>query len=121
MNLPGLAQIVEYGLLYWLAALAALVVYRCLNGGINLAGLLGSEPQGGVTGERVQMLFAFLLGVGAYLQLTLATMSGPDPNPHFPEAPKELIGLFAGSHSIYLAGKLGRVAQLGRFFFSNGG
>ena len=121
MSLQGLAQTFEYGLLYWLAALAVLVIYRLLNGGINTSGLLGQGQDGGVTPERVQMLFAFVLGVGAYAQLTLATLSGADPNPHFPEAPPQLVGLFAGSHSIYLSGKLGRVAGLGRFIFSNGG
>jgi len=121
MSLVGLAQVFEYGLLYWLTAMAAIVVYRLFNGRINMGGLLGQGPEGGVTAERVQMLFAFIIGVGGYVQLTLATLGGADPSPHFPEAPRELVGLFAGSHAVYLTGKLGRVAGFGRFLFSNGG
>ena len=117
MSLPALASLVEKALLYWLAAMAALVLWRCITGKINLSGMLThSDADPRPTPERVQLLVGFLFASVAYAQLALAATQAPgSPLPtQLPEVPNELLLLFAGSNSIYLAGKFGRFRALGR-------
>ncbi|HWA91909.1 MAG TPA: hypothetical protein VG889_17855 [Rhizomicrobium sp.] len=117
MSLPELASLVEKALLYWLVAMAAVVVWRCVSGRINLAGMLThSDADPRPTPERVQLLVGFLFATVAYAQLALAATQAPgSPTPTaLPDVPNELLVLFAGSHSIYLAGKFGRMRSAGR-------
>lgn len=117
--IPPLAYLAEKGLLYWLAAMALVVGWRCLDGSINLAGMLAHDIRDQAdqrpAPDRVQLLVSFIFAVVAYARLTLAGTQGPDaPLPtHLPEAPNELVLLFAGSHSIYLIGKFRRSLSKG--------
>jgi hypothetical protein len=121
MSFEGLAQFFEIALGLWFAGLAATILYRCLNGRIPLRGILAHDAQalaeGRPAGERVQLLFAFILSVGAYMQLALAAPHGTKT---LPDPPQQLVAIFAASHGIYLTGKLGRTARLGRFLFNKG-
>ena len=104
-----IAGVAEWGLLGWLAAIALLVGYRCLHGGIGLAGILAHDEhhhaQARPAPERVQLLLMFLFALVAYARLALK--AAPDSH-DLPEVPSELLVLFAGSHTIYLSGKLTR-------------
>ena len=112
--IPPLAYIAEKGLLFWLGAMALVVGWRCLNGAINLTGMLAHDVKDQndqrPAPERVQMLVSFLFALIAYARLALAATQGHDtPLPtRLPDAPNELVLLFAGSHSIYLIGKFRR-------------
>ena len=112
--IPQLAVFAEKGLIFWLAAVALVVGWRCMNGDINLAGILAHNARDlsdqRPAPERVQLLVGFVFALVAYARLTLAATQGegaPLPT-QLPEAPKELLLLFAGSHSIYLIGKFCR-------------
>jgi hypothetical protein len=119
--IPPLAYLAEKGLLLWLGAMALVVGWRCLNGDINLTGMLAHDAKDlgdrRPAPERVQLLVSFTFALVAYARLTLAATQGNDvPLPtRLPDAPGELVLLFAGSHSIYLAGKFGRcIARRGQ-------
>ncbi len=120
-----IVQGVRIGVVGWLALLAALILYRCVNGRINLNGLLARSERHAADGlpspERVQLLFAFLIAVVAYARLTIHSMHGAQPPAALPEAPVELIALFAASHGIYLGGKLGWMFNLKQFISKPGG
>ncbi|MBV9991360.1 MAG: hypothetical protein JOZ72_08695 [Alphaproteobacteria bacterium] len=116
MSLPDLASIVENALLAWLAAMMALVAWRCLTGRIDLSGLLaGSGADRRPTPERVQLLLGILIAAFAYAQLALAQTQAPNapPTRTMPEVPNEILLLFAGSHSLYLVGKHRRLQSRG--------
>jgi hypothetical protein len=120
MDFGGLAQTFEIALGVWFAALAGAVIYRCLNGQIPLRGILAHDAAalaaGQPAGERVQLLLAFIFSVGAYAQMALAQQGATA----LPDPPQQLVAIFAASHGIYLTGKLGRTARLGRFLFNKG-
>jgi len=117
--IPPLAYLAERGLLFWLAALALVVGWGCVTGRINLAGMLAHDTRDQAdqrpAPDRVQLLVSFIFAVVAYARLALATTQGSDASlpTHLPEAPNELVLLFAGSHSIYLAGKFRRSLSRG--------
>jgi hypothetical protein len=112
--IPPLAYFAEKGLLLWLAAMALVVGWRCLDGNINLAGMLAHDAKDQAdqrpAPDRVQLLVSFVFAVIAYARLALAATQASDAAlpTHLPEAPNELVLLFAGSHSIYLIGKYRR-------------
>jgi len=120
MGLGLIATIAERGLLYWLAALAVLILYRCLRGGISLSGMLAHDVQRSEEGfpapERVQLLVMFLIALAAYARQALVVTQAPGaaPSMQLPEVPSELLALFAASNAIYLSGKLGRTIFNGR-------
>ena len=117
--IPPLAYLAEKGLLFWLAAMALVVGWRCINGSINVAGMLADNSKAQAdqrpAPDRVQLLVSFIFAVVAYARLALASTQGHDAAlpTQLPEAPNELVMLFAGSHSIYLIGKYRRSIQKG--------
>ena len=111
MGLAEISALTEWGLLCWLGAMALLVLYRCLNGGISLSGILAQDAehnaQGRPSPERVQLLAMFLFALVAYAKLALEAAHGHVLT-SLPDVPNELLVLFAGSNGIYLSAKLGR-------------
>jgi len=124
MGTSDIAVWTEAALLFWLAALAVLIVWGALTGGINLFGILAHSEQhladGRPAAERVQLLVAFITAVAVYIRD--AMLQTPDAHAtvvtHLPCAPPQLIALFAASHGIYLSGKLGRFLNLGTLLTS---
>ncbi|HVV65104.1 MAG TPA: hypothetical protein VHC42_06530 [Rhizomicrobium sp.] len=112
--IPPLAQIAEKGLMLWLALMALAIGWKCLSGGIGLGGILAHDAcdcdEQRPAPERVQMLIAFVFALAAYARLAIQSSQAPGAPlaASLPEAPNELVALFLGSHSIYLAGKFGR-------------
>ena len=119
MGLAEIATLTERGLLCWLGAMALLVLYRCLTGGILLSGILAQSAEDNAqrrpSPERVQLLLMFLFALVAYARLALNAAHG-HALASLPEVPNELLVLFAGSNGIYLSAKLGRtiLSNLGR-------
>jgi hypothetical protein len=119
--IPPFAQFAEKGLMLWLALMALAIGWRCLSGGIGLGGILAHDAcdceEQRPAPERVQLLIAFVFALAAYARLAIQSSGaqGAAPSLSLPEAPNELVALFLGSHSVYLAGKFGRsLARRGR-------
>lgn len=115
MNGHLAVDLLRFGLLFWLGTLVVATVYRLLNGGINVSGLLAQDVEGRDRGdtppERVQFIVGILFAVLAYALQVLSQMHGTVPLKALPEVPQNLLLLFAGSHVIYLSGKLGRTLR----------
>lgn len=118
------ARLAEGALVVWLAALAVLIVWRALTGGINLLGILAHNEQhlaqGRPATERVQLILSF--GAAVVIYVRAALLQTPDVHAtivtHLPCAPPQLIALFAASHGVYLSGKLGRFLNFGSLLSS---
>jgi hypothetical protein len=119
MGTSDAARLAEGALFVWLAALAVLIIWRALTGGINLFGILAHSEQhladGRPAAERIQLVIAFVAAVVVYVRAAL--LQTPDAHEatvtHLPCAGPQLIALFAASHGIYLSGKLGRFFNFG--------
>ncbi len=103
--MPGLVTAVRWEMIILLGGLMGVVVYKLLTGGMNLSGLL--EVKGGVDDEtfspaRSQMLMATVLAAMYYL---LQVINNPSST-SIPDVPTPLVGVLAGSHAIYLGGKV---------------
>jgi hypothetical protein len=124
MGTSDAARLAEGALFVWLVALAVLIAWRALTGGINLFGILAHNEQhlaqGRPAAERVQLLVAFIAAVAVYVRD--AMLQTPDANAtmvtHLPCAEPQLIALFAASHGIYLSGKIGRFLNFGSLLTS---
>ena len=128
---------VENGLLFWLAAMAFVVAFGCLNGRITMWGMLAHDDadknDGSPAPERLQMLIGFLIALWTYANEALtrgvldvpvaqrtsfqfaamgfSPAQAPSHATHMlalPDVSPQFIALFAASHSIYLVGKWGR-------------
>ena len=107
-----LANLTEKGLLWWLAAVFAIVLWRIASGSVAASGMLAHDAdaarQGTPAPERVQLLATFLFALAAYVRLALTQTRIDSAHPMLPDVSAQFIALFAASHSIYLGGKLGR-------------
>jgi hypothetical protein len=83
-----------------------IVAMRLLTGAITLTGLLASDLEGGVSGERIQLLVA-TFGAAGYL---LLSTSRADARIELPSS--LVLLLFGSSQGIYLLTKLRRLTQL---------
>ena len=116
MDHAAISRILEGGLLVWVGALALVLSYRILTQRVPTRGFLNLEIQGRSTGrlapDRVQLLAAFAVALAGYAFHALAAgpphIDAASGLPSMPEVPQSLLVLFAGSHAIYLSGKLGR-------------
>ncbi len=109
MWLAQLSWWLQQGLMIWLFALAALIAYRFVTDLGHLSGLLsGDGAPGSVDPERVQLAIALPAALATYIGQGVqaveqardgAVIAMPEPHP-------VLLGVFAGSQVIYLAGKV---------------
>jgi hypothetical protein len=93
--------IVRYELFAFLIAVAMVVAWKLLTGGINTRDLFNTGAGGQFSPARVQILLATLAGAGWYLGLVMT-------NPHtsqMPDVPDSLLLLLGGSHVTYLGAK----------------
>jgi len=95
-------------LMLWLFAVAGIVVFRLLNGTITTCGLLSASGNDSVSPERAQLLVAAVFSAGAYAARAIEEWPRFVSERSLPEIPPELISIFAGSHIIYLMGKVVR-------------
>ena len=91
--------------LAWLGGLAALIGYRLLTGAIPLVGLLGEEPERGLSPERLAPI-----GASALVLAPWGTQWGST----VPEIPAASLGLLALGHAAFLGGKALRRLGKGR-------
>ena len=102
------ANFLRIGLLIWMAAFAALVCYRLLDGRIRSTGLLGGRRGGAIDPERLQMLVVFPAGIGFYVASAGSEIATAGELGSLPEPPQFLTAAVLGSNALYLAGKLFR-------------
>jgi|SRR5271166_4023804 len=96
-----ITRILHFELLGFLYALAAVVVYQMLTGGINLSGLLSSKDGSGQTSpERIQLLLATLATSATYLAEAAKNTSGT-----MPDISNNFLYLMGGSSGIYALSK----------------
>jgi len=81
----------------WLAALLAIIAYRCLTGRISIAGLF-QGADGRFSPGRVQLLASTLGVLGTFVLTVLDKHSMSD-------VPDSLLVVMLASHGAYLAGK----------------
>ena len=122
----SISTVIRYEILLFLGALAFIVVYQMLTGGINMRRLLfakgcaAADPStqrrtdplpgqrtSGLSPSRIQLL-VITIGVAIYLLAEVVR----DPS-QFPEIPTGLLLLMAGSEAIYLARKFNNLVLRG--------
>ena len=99
----------------WLAAIAAIVLYRLLTNKISTAGMTKGTTGGGIDPERIVMLFTAVggaLGYGAYaLSTGPIVLEGTEEAAKrliMPDVPNALLATVGGGQLLYLTGKLSR-------------
>jgi len=98
-----LSVILRYELLILLLVLVAIIAYKLLVRQINIDGLLIDKANGqAISPSRVQMLIVTVM-IGIYYMFQVMKTEVPG---RFPDLPNELMIALAGSHAIYLSGKL---------------
>jgi len=116
MGHERLAGLIEYGLMIWLIALVALILFRLVTRPSQFAGLIAGDMNAsgkhGIAPDRLQLLAVFLFALAGFAMSTLGAKALPlDPATHrpiMPEVPQSLLVMLGASHTIYLSGKLGR-------------
>lgn len=103
-------QILEIGLLVWLALLALVVLGRILAEPRTTTGLLSANLTGDVAPERAltALLIPAVLGYYALLAINGGVEHLPDGRLSMPNVPEYLISLLTGGNGLYLAGKIAR-------------
>lgn len=86
----------------FVSAIALIVAFRLLSGGIKTEGLLEVTTNDGFSPARLQLLLATFGGAGFYLLQILETAG----QSQFPAVPEELLLLLGASNSGYLAAKV---------------
>lgn len=95
--------VLTFEIWFLISALAAIVAFKMLSGGIRTKGLLRDKQTGTVSPARVQLLLFTLVGAAAYLtQVVEQAQAGGHA---FPDVPQELLWLIGGSQALYLVGK----------------
>jgi hypothetical protein len=82
----------------WLSAVMILIVYRILTGRISLRGLLTTDGDR-FSPERLQLLLITFATLAAYLENAVSINA-------MATLPNELVVVLAGSHALYLGGKI---------------
>lgn len=103
-SMPVLVKCVRWEVMFFLFALAAMVLIRLLTGEINTTGLLyGSDNRGNQSFSpgRVQLLVLTIAAAGQYLTQVLSNI-GSDT---LPPVNNELVAVLIGSNAAYLTGK----------------
>lgn len=104
MSFTNIVWFIRLEVIVFLGALAAIIAYRILTGGINTKYLLYGKQKDGTryfSPERVQLLL-FTLGTAVfYLNDVIKNRTSGT----LPDIPAETLALLGGSHAIYLGGK----------------
>jgi hypothetical protein len=98
-----LVILARWGAFSFLTALAAIVLYKVMTGGIPLDGLLTGDRSNGtqyLSIGRGQLLLFTLLTAARYLKQVAA-----NPSTSLPDVPPDMLAMLGGSQLIYLAGK----------------
>jgi hypothetical protein len=103
MSLKPIVEPAQYGLLIWLAVLAAALLHKGLAGG-DLRGLIVSPRTGEVSAARLQALGVVVGFVGWYGTLGLQAISAHAKA--LPELPPEALSILAASLGVHIGGKV---------------
>jgi hypothetical protein len=103
MSLKPLAEFAQYGLLIWLAVLAAVLAHKGMSGG-DIRGLVVNPRTGGVSSTRLQALGVVVGFAGWYGTLGLQAISAHAAK--LPDLPTEALSILAASLGVHIGGKL---------------
>lgn len=108
--MESIKDILAFGLIAWLASIAAWTGYLLVSGKIRLLELLTKDcdEHSIVCPERVASLMATLFVAGYLISLCGSLDITPDPETKLitmPDIPESLLVLLATSKSFYLTGK----------------
>lgn len=93
----SIVRVLHFEVVGFLYALAAVVLYQMLTGGINLSGLLTQKDGTSQTSpERIQLLLATIAASASYLGEVLKNTSGT-----LPDVSNNWLYLMGGSSGIY--------------------
>jgi hypothetical protein len=109
----GFVSAAIYATLVFVAALAAAVLTRLVDGGINTRRLLYGRTADGrlyFSPERVQLLMFTVWAALSYLLKVIETRA----DGKMPDVPTATLALLGGSHGVYLAGKAVSMLFVGR-------
>lgn len=102
MSLKPVAELAQYGLLIWLAVIAAVLLLKGLSGG-DIRGLIVNPKTGGVSPSRLQALGVVVGFAGWYATLGLEAISAHADK--LPELPTEALSILAASLGVHIGGK----------------
>jgi hypothetical protein len=103
-----IVQMFAWGMLAWLALLAAFIAVRVMRGDMVLWGMLAQKPGGPPTPERMLGLVITIVIAVVYVKTALQIdLSGPGPI-RLPELPEHFLNILLGTNGIFLAGKIAR-------------
>lgn len=103
MSLKPVADLAQYGLLIWLAVVAAVLLLKGFSGG-DIRGLIVNPKTGGVSAARLQALGVTVGFAGWYATLGLQAISAHADK--LPELPTEALSILAASLGVHIGGKL---------------
>ncbi len=103
MSLKPVADLAQYGLLIWLAVVAAVLLLKGVSGG-DIRGLIVNPKTGGVSPARLQALGVVVGFAGWYATLGLQAVSAHADK--LPELPTEALSILAASLGVHIGGKL---------------
>lgn len=103
MSLKPVADLAQYGLLIWLAVIAAVLLLKGLSGG-DIRGVVVNPKTGGVSPARLQALGVVVGLAGWYATLGLQAVSAHADK--LPELPTEALSILAASLGVHIGGKL---------------
>ncbi len=103
-------QILEAGLLIWMALFVAILIGRMLQGETHSSGFLETKRgESTVAPERALSMAVFPLVIIGYVFTALhADLSVGNPA-SLPDLPNNLLMLLTGGNGVYLAGKIARM------------
>jgi hypothetical protein len=105
-----IVQIFAFGMLAWLALLAASISVRSIRGDLLLGGMLAQNAGGPPTPERMLGVVITVVIAVVYIKTALQIdLSGPGPL-RLPELPEQFMNILLGTNGIFLAGKIARSA-----------
>jgi hypothetical protein len=102
MSLKPVAEFAQYGLLIWLAVVAAVLLLKGFSGG-DIRGLIVNRKTGGVSPARLQALGVVVGFAGWYGTLGLEAVSAHATA--LPTLPTEALSILAASLGVHLGGK----------------
>lgn len=102
MSLKPIADYAEYGLLIWLAVIAAVLLLKGFSGG-DIRELIVNRKTGGVSPARLQALGVVVAFAGWYATLGLQAISAHADK--LPELPTEALSILAASLGVHIGGK----------------
>jgi hypothetical protein len=109
LSVQLIAQMFAWGMLTWLALLAAYIAIQTIRGRIAIAGMLAQKPGESPTPERTLGLVITIVIAVVYINSALQIDLEASPI-QLPELPEPFLTILLGTNGVFLAGKIARSA-----------